>query len=115
MIDKFVDLCIKEFNVDTSNYTSAILTVLLIVGMILFIINIVIMFILEVLSNGHIDIISEVMFDYFTPSYLCYKTKMNMFSCAVVSLILIIINYLYCIPVIMIKILYFITHIGRKK
>ena len=53
--------------------------------------------------------------NYFYPTTLYENTKMNAISCIVVSLILIAINYLYTIPYLLYRAIYFITHVGRNE
>lgn len=52
---------------------------------------------------------------YFLPTHLYKKTKMNFVSCVVVSAILIVTNNWWCVPALIYKFLYWISHVGRKE
>lgn len=52
---------------------------------------------------------------YFLPTHLYKKTKMNFPSCVVVSAILIVTNNWWCVPALICKFLYWISHVGREE
>jgi hypothetical protein len=52
---------------------------------------------------------------YFYPKYLYKTTNMNMFGCIMCSIVLFIANYLYCTIACIIHLIYWISHVGRKK
>lgn len=53
----------------------------------------------------------ERHYNYFFPTILYKTTKLNMFGCLMLSIFIIITNYLYCIP----AIIYWLLTVGRRK
>lgn len=68
------------------------------------------------------DVYDNYGMDYFLPSTLYKKTKMNKFGCVVCSIFLFIINYLYCSTYLLLllvkktiwKYIYWLFTVGRK-
>lgn len=51
---------------------------------------------------------------FFTPKYIYDITEMNIFGCIICSLIIIILNPIYCIIAIVVWSIWKLFHIGRK-
>lgn len=51
---------------------------------------------------------------FFTPNYLYKNSEMNIFGCYICSLLIIIFDLLYCVPVIIGWVIWKLFHIGRK-
>ena len=80
-------------------------------GIVLFALNILSTF--QIMDNK--DIKKHEQIFYFSPIFLYKKTKMNILGCIIGSILLFSINYLYCSIVLIGRLFYIISHIGRRK
>lgn len=51
---------------------------------------------------------------FFTPNYIYENTEMNIIGCYITSIFLVCLMPLYCLPVSIIYLIYWLFHIGRK-